>query len=79
MKMSKVKRERGGASLPCPLCKGRTGVKQTRRNHDDTVRRERTCLACSVVFDTNESIVMQHAARVRFPLGSVEASDRISR
>jgi len=50
----RVKRARGGASIPCPLCRGRTGVKQTRRNRDDTVRRERTCLACSVVFYTNE-------------------------
>jgi transcriptional regulator NrdR family protein len=62
------KRERGGASILCPLCERPSRVLQTRRSDDGTVRRERLCPACSAVFDTNESI--------RFPLGSVEASAR---
>jgi transcriptional regulator NrdR family protein len=52
--MSKVKRVRGGASIPCPRCKGPTRVLQTRRQPDLTVRRERTCLRCKVTFDTHE-------------------------
>ena len=47
-------RVRGGASIPCPNCQGRTRVMQTRRNPDKTVRRERTCLSCDIIFDTNE-------------------------
>jgi len=52
--MSKIKRVRGGASIPCPRCKGPTRVLQTRRNPDRTVRRVRTCLNCAIVFDTRE-------------------------
>ena len=50
-----MKRERGGASIPCPRCGGPTRVLQTRRNTDKTVRRERTCLVCEIVFDTQEA------------------------
>jgi len=53
--MSKVKRMRGGATILCPRCKGPTRVLQTRRNPDNTVRRERTCLGCDIIFDTNET------------------------
>jgi len=53
-KVNKQKRERGGASIPCPICKGPTRVKQTRRNDNGTVRRERTCLKCHIDFNTNE-------------------------
>lgn len=52
--MNKFKRLRGGASIPCPKCKGPTRVLQTRRNPDKTVRRERTCLDCQIIFDTQE-------------------------
>lgn len=56
------KRLRGGASIPCPRCKGPTRVLQTRRNADKSVRRERTCLDCKIVFDTNERRATKAAA-----------------
>jgi hypothetical protein len=76
MKVSnKLKRERGGASILCPQCERPTRVLQTRRNDDGTVRRERTCLSCSVVFDTNEKRLRTatgtQQGQVWFPLGSV--------
>ena len=47
-------RVRGGATIPCPNCQGRTRVLQTRRQPDKTVWRERNCLSCDTIFDTNE-------------------------
>jgi len=52
--MNKTKRPRGGASIPCPRCKGPTRVLQTRRNIDKSVWRERNCPKCEHVFDTLE-------------------------
>jgi transcriptional regulator NrdR family protein len=52
-------RVRGGATIPCPNCQGRTRVLQTRRQPDKTVRRERTCLSCDIIFDTNEKPIAE--------------------
>lgn len=52
--MIKVKRTRGGASIPCPRCKSPTRVLQTRRQADKTVWRERNCPKCELVFTTKE-------------------------
>jgi hypothetical protein len=49
-----TKKRRGGASILCPHCDRPTRVLQTRRKDDGIVRRERLCVSCSVVFDTNE-------------------------
>jgi len=57
----KHKKKRGGASIPCPICKGPTRVLQTRRNEDLTVRRERRCEKCSLSFDTNERRLSKRA------------------
>jgi transcriptional regulator NrdR family protein len=53
--MSRKKRSRGGASAPCPRCKGPTRVSDTRRSGEG-VRRLRRCVAarCRHVFSTEE-------------------------
>lgn len=48
-----IKRQRGGASLPCPCCSSPTNVLTTRRHGDDVVRRRR-CDHCKHVFQTTE-------------------------
>lgn len=50
------KRERGGASYPCPECGNITHVILTRRR-DGKVFRHRECLSCEEVFDTVEDII----------------------
>jgi hypothetical protein len=72
MKVSnKLKRERGGASILCPQCDRPSRVLQTRRNDRGVVWRERTCLHCDIVFDTNEKRLRTatgtQQGQVRFP------------
>ena len=50
------KRERGGASYPCPECGKVTHVVITRRR-EGKVFRHRKCLECEEVFDTVEDVV----------------------
>jgi hypothetical protein len=47
------KRERGGASFPCPECFGTTHVLTTRRKNGLVVRR-RICLMCEHLVTTAE-------------------------
>lgn len=52
---AKKTRARGGASCPCPRCKGDTRVLVTRRM-DLLVQRQRECLGCERRFVTYEKV-----------------------
>jgi len=53
--VQKPPRERGGASVPCPVCSAvPTKVLQTRRDEQLTVWRQRICPHCKTRFNTNE-------------------------
>ena len=54
------KRERGGASHPCPKCGGPTHVIITRRR-EEAVNRRRACLLCDHEFGTREVAVEERA------------------
>lgn len=53
----KLRRERGGATHPCPVCDGVTRVRVTRRvtvGPRPGVRRMRVCVECGHTFHTLE-------------------------
>lgn len=50
LKKKMAGRPRGGATLPCPVCASRTGVRQTRRNGSGLIERERWCKFCGHSF-----------------------------
>lgn len=70
------KRERGGASHPCPKCKDDSHVLVTRREvtrrHNDFVSRKRQCLSCGQPFTTIEIIPKKRRKKKR-PAGRQEA------
>jgi transcriptional regulator NrdR family protein len=49
-------RKRGGATLPCPECSGRTRVMETRRTDEKTITRVRLCKTrkCGLRFTSEE-------------------------
>jgi len=60
-KKRKRKRERGGASHPCPKCGEASHVQVTRRSND-SVERQRECLNCGAVFRTREQHFVEKRA-----------------
>jgi transcriptional regulator NrdR family protein len=55
MSTRRKKRLRGGASAPCPRCKGPSHVIITRRDEErPRVNRHRECLKCGTTFETKE-------------------------
>lgn len=43
--------------LPCPVCMGKTGVRDSRATPEGSIRRRRACLTCDKRFTTVEIMI----------------------
>ncbi len=51
--------------MKCPKCKNETSVKDSRLQHDNSVRRRRVCLVCTHTLRTREIIITDHHVHQR--------------